>query len=353
MLQARILKHTLEFKRPSGTSRGVLTTKDSWFITLFDSENPDLMGIGECSLIEGLSLDAIPSFEWMLHEIVSSIHLFQLHQPCFGLDLIRWPALAFGLEMARLDFLNGGIRQLYKNTFSSGTSIPINGLIWMGDRNFMKAQIDEKIESGFDCIKLKIGAIDFEEELALLDYIRSHYSVSQIQLRVDANGAFSPEHALERLKQLAVFDLHSIEQPIQQGNWEAMGNLCRVTPLPIALDEELIGTFRKKEKRKMLETIRPQFIILKPSLHGGFIGCEEWIEIATDLGIKWWATSALESNLGLNAIAQWVSRYNSPMHQGLGTGALYTNNIDSPLVVSNGTLSHYTSKDWDLTLFYS
>ena len=237
---------------------------------------------------------------------------------------------------------------LFPSDFTNNTeSIVINGLVWMGEPSFMKEQIEEKLAQGFNCIKLKIGAIDFQKELELLQFIRSHFSAEQIEIRVDANGAFALNEALDKLNQLKVFQLHSIEQPIKKGNTQAMADLCESTPFPIALDEELIGVFSLKEKEALLQKIRPQYIILKPSFVGGFRGTQEWIDLAEKYNIGWWITSALESNIGLNAIAQWTFLLNSKMPQGLGTGALYTNNFDSPLEVSEGQLWYNNTKNWD------
>jgi len=350
MLQAQCFKHTLSFKRPSGTSRGVLKTKDSWFIKVWDESNPDIVGIGECSLIQGLSPDSVPNFGAFLTEICDKINEIDLKADDFGLDLLAWPSISFGLQNAFWDLEAKGTKN-FNAEFVTGKSIPINGLIWMGQKSFMKEQIDQKIEDGFSCIKLKIGAIDFSDELELLQYIRKEYSSSEIELRVDANGGFDNKDALEKLKVLSDLQIHSIEQPIMAGQYEEMARLCEFSPLDIALDEELIGPFNRERKKKILEAINPPYIILKPSLHGGFFGANEWIELASEQEIEWWATSALESNIGLNAIAQWVEKYKNPLPQGLGTGGLFDNNIDSPLYVSNGHLSHYNNATWDLSLF--
>jgi L-alanine-DL-glutamate epimerase-like enolase superfamily enzyme len=211
----------------------------------------------------------------------------------------------------------------------------------------MKQQIQEKLAQGFRCIKVKIGAIDFEKELSLLKFIRNHFDAQTIEIRVDANGAFSSNKALDKLNRLAAYQLHSIEQPIAQHPIEAMTELCKTSPIPIALDEELIGVFSVPNKQKLLEQIQPQYIILKPSLVGGFRGTKEWIEIAEALGIQWWITSALESNIGLNAIAQWTFLQNNPMPQGLGTGGLYTNNFDCPLLVERGELKYNVQQSWN------
>ena len=220
----------------------------------------------------------------------------------------------------------------------------------MGDEAYMKEQIEAKLAEGFSCIKMKIGAIDFQTELKILAVIRKEFSKDVIELRVDANGAFKPEEALGKLKELASFNLHSIEQPIKQGQWKEMAQLCATTPLPIALDEELIGVFDSKTKKELLESIQPQYIILKPSLVGGYKGSEEWMKLADDLNIKYWITSALESNVGLNAISQWTYTLGIPMPQGLGTGSLYTNNIPAALKVEGGYLHYDTSQKWDFNI---
>jgi L-alanine-DL-glutamate epimerase-like enolase superfamily enzyme len=241
--------------------------------------------------------------------------------------------------------------QLFDTPFSKGEkSIPINGLIWMGDTNFMRSQIKEKLKDGFSCIKMKIGAIDFASEIALLKNIRKEFTAQEIALRVDANGAFSPKGSLEKLKQLAALDIHSIEQPIKQGQWEEMARLCEQSPLAIALDEELIGVFTEEKKIKLLDTIKPQYVILKPSFIGGFRGADRWIALAAEKGIDWWVTSALESNVGLNAIAQYTSTKNSILPQGLGTGNLYTNNVPSPLDVDHGAILYNIAAQWGLDI---
>lgn len=344
-MKATYHKYTLNFKRPSGTSRGVMTIKETWFIILTSNGKE---GIGECGILRGLSIDDKPDYEDKLKWACHNIHL--------GLErllaeLIEYPSIQFGLEMA-FKSLESEIKfNLFPSKFTKGQdAIPINGLVWMGDEVFMKTQIKEKIEAGFDCIKMKIGAIDFQTELDILKSIRKEFSVSDIELRVDANGAFLPSEALEKLKQLSEYQLHSIEQPIKAKQYEEMASLCEVTPLPIALDEELIGVFSEEAKLKVLQTIKPQYIILKPSLVGGFSGSQQWINIAESLNIKWWITSALESNVGLNAIAQWTYTLNNTMPQGLGTGSLFTNNFTSPLTVKNGTLQNNLNTDWKFKL---
>lgn len=342
-MTATYKKYILQFKQPSGTSRGVLTQKESWFIILNDNNK---RGIGECSILRGLSIDDRPDFEDKLHWVCQNIH-FGLNNLLVELD--EFPAIQFGLEMAFLSLESKDEFVLFSSEFTNGeASIPINGLIWMGDKSFMKQQIKDKIKAGFSCLKLKIGAIDFKTEIELLRSIRKEFSVKDIELRVDANGAFSSTEALEKLKILSEFDLHSIEQPIKQGQFQDIATLCKETPLPIALDEELIGVSSVTKKEELLQTINPQYIILKPSLIGGFKKSNEWIKIAEALNIKWWITSALESNVGLNAIAQWTYILNNKMPQGLGTGSLFTNNFVSPLHVENGTLRYEPKQHWKL-----
>lgn len=341
-MKATYQKYILNFKKPSGTSRGILTQKETWFIILEDN---DKKGIGECGILRTLSIDDCPDYEEKLKWTCQNIHL--------GVDilwekLIEFPSIQFGVEMAFQSLQSENPFVLFPSAFTvSSQTIPINGLVWMGEELFMKQQIEEKIEQGFTCIKLKIGAIDFEKELSLLRFIRQHFDEKTIEIRVDANGAFNLNEALDRLNQLADYKLHSIEQPIAKNNTDRMAELCKSTPFPIALDEELIGVFRLEEKVRLLQKIRPQFIILKPSLVGGFRGTKEWIDTAEQLQIKWWITSALESNIGLNAIAQWTFLQNNPMPQGLGTGGLYTNNFDCPLEVQKGMLLYNNQLAWN------
>ena len=342
-MKATFFKHTLQFKQASGTSRGVLTYKDTWFIEL---ENNALKGIGECGMFKGLSIDDRDDFEETLKWACQNIHL--------GLDtllgqLVAFPSIQFGLEMAFRSLKQKLPFDLFPSEFTSGQdSIPINGLIWMGESSFMKQQIKDKLEAGFSCIKLKIGALDFDKELALLKSIRDEFDAQTIEIRVDANGAFKPREALEKLKRLSDFNLHSIEQPIKQGQLQEMAQLCLETPLPIALDEELIGIFSVTNKQFMLQTIKPQYIILKPTLVGGFKGSQEWIDVAESHNIGWWVTSALESNIGLNAIAQWTYTLKNNLPQGLGTGGLFTNNVQAPLVVNSGRLFYDLKTKWNL-----
>ncbi|WP_396601215.1 o-succinylbenzoate synthase [Algibacter sp. R77976] len=344
-MKATYKKHILNFKQASGTSRGVLKTKETWFI-LLQSEHKK--GIGECGLFRGLSIDDRPDYEDKLKWVCNHIDL--------GLDallmaLIEFPSIQIGLETAFKSFESEDSFNLFPSKFTnSEDSIPINGLIWMGSEAFMNQQIKEKINAGFNCIKMKIGAIDFQTELNLLKSIRKEFSSNDIELRVDANGAFHPSEALEKLKVLSELDLHSIEQPIKQGQIEAMASLCENTPLPIALDEELIGVFSVTKKQDLLQIINPQYIILKPSLVGGFKGSDEWISLAENQNIGWWITSALESNIGLNAISQYTYTKKSNLPQGLGTGSLFLNNFESPLQVKNGKLHYLKMVDWKFNI---
>lgn len=344
-MKAKYKKYILNFKNPSGTSRGILRTKETWFLIL---EENGRMGIGECGMFRGLSYDDVPNYEEQLAWLVANIDLGK--SELLG-SLQEFPSIQFGLEQALLSLESENPFELFPSGFTtSNRPVEINGLIWMGDIQFMNDQVEQKLEEGFRCIKMKIGAIDFKAELKLLESIRKNFNRNQIELRVDANGAFSTENALEKLKILSQLDLHSIEQPIKQGQRKAMKNLCLETPLPIALDEELIGITTLKEKESLLQEIQPQYIILKPSLVGGFAGSTQWIAIAEKLGIGWWVTSALESNIGLNAIAQWTATLGSSLPQGLGTGALFTNNFDSPLTVANGQIYYDTIKNWQKDL---
>lgn len=340
-MKATYHKYILNFKRPSGTSRGVMNEKETWFIVL---EQDGKKGIGECGILRGLSVDDRPDYEEKLRWTCDNIHLGkdQLWEA-----LLEFPSIQFGVEMAFRSLVSETPFLLFPSDFTNCTkSILINGLVWMGEEAFMKEQIEEKLAQGFRCVKLKIGAIDFDKELQLLRFIREHFTPEQVEIRVDANGAFDENIALDKLIQLSEFKLHSIEQPIQKNHTDRMAELCKTSPSPIALDEELIGVFTLEEKEKLLEKIKPQYIILKPSFVGGFRGTQEWISLAEKYKIGWWITSALESNIGLNAIAQWTFLQHNLMPQGLGTGALYINNFDCPLEVSQGQLWYKKELEW-------
>ena len=344
MLKARYCKYTLHFRRPSGTSRGVMHHKDSWFLQV-DNTATGHSGTGECGLLAGLSMDDPATYEAKLKEVCSRIDEGEALLPA----LQEYPSIRFGLEMALADLGNGGRHILFPSPFTEGERpIPINGLIWMGTADYMKEQVRQKLEAGYRCIKMKIGAIGFEEELAILKSIRQEFSPEVVELRVDANGAFTPAEASDKLARLAELGLHSIEQPIRAGQWQEMATLCEKSPLPIALDEELIGVYDAGQQEELMATIRPQFLILKPSLLGGFAASQRWVALAEKHGAGWWVTSALESNIGLNAIAQWTATLGNPMPQGLGTGQLYTNNFPSPLEVQDGMLHYREGAEWEL-----
>lgn len=331
-----IEERVLHFKQPAGTSRGVYTTRKMWLVSLSDGNRT---GVGECAPLPDLSCDALPDELY-----VSKLNVF-CRDLCetgeIDVEALRdYPSMLFGLETALLNLRNGG--KLFDTAFSRGEEgIPINGLVWMGNYDEMLQRMEEKLEKGFRCVKLKIGAIDFEQELDLIKRIRDRFSFHEVELRLDANGAFKYEEALYKLELLSQYAIHSIEQPIRQGQWAYMAELCRESPLPIALDEELIGVNDPEMKTHMLNIIKPRYIILKPSLHGGMTGCREWIDAAREQGIGSWITSALESNIGLNAIAQFASDVYGPqitMPQGLGTGQLFTDNIPMPLEIRGDML---------------
>jgi len=353
-LRASYVKKEFQFNFKARTSRGLMKDKTSWFIKLWDDATPACYGIGECSPLPGLSVDATPDYENILADTLKKLCAagFPSYQsPAIpdvatiaGYDL---PSISFGLETALLDLSNGGMRTIFENDFLSGRKLPINGLIWMGDMDFMMDQINKKISAGFKCIKLKVGGLDFDRECDVLHYIRKRYFREDIVIRLDANGAFRTDDVLYRLDQLARFNVHSIEQPVKPGS-PFMEELCRTSPIPIAFDEELIGVGKKDEKVRLLDRLRPQFIILKPSLHGGLSGTAEWIALAEQRNIGWWITSALESSIGLNAIAQFTAGYSINLYQGLGTGGIYRNNVGSPLVVVNGNIAYDTNGRWVL-----
>ena len=371
MYKIEISERTLHFKQPAGTSRGVYTTRHSYYLTLTSDEMPGIEGVGECATLPDLSCDAKPEYAVTLRQVCQMVE--QMGRIPY--DMIRaYPSITFGLETAFASFFDAAKKlleivsaegvssssemlkqkgvsvpagmenlvDLYDSPFGRGEEgITINGLVWMGTYEEMLARLEEKLQAGFHCVKLKIGAIDFFKELDLIKRIRDVYTKEQVELRVDANGGFLPENAMSQLEALAKYDIHSIEQPIKQHQWPKMAQLCRETPLPIALDEELIGVNVRSMKEALLDTIRPQYIILKPSLHGGIYGCNEWIQLADQRGIGSWITSALESNIGLNAIAHYAAKVYGPnveMPQGLGTGLLFTDNIPMPLEIRGDQL---------------
>ena len=354
MYKIDISERTLHFKQPAGTSRGVYTTRHSYYLTLTSDELPGVEGVGECATLPDLSCDAKPEYAVTLRQVCLMVE--QMGRIPY--DMIRaYPSITFGLETAFVSLFDAARKQglsvsvpagmenlvdLFDSPFGKGEEgITINGLVWMGTYEEMLARLEEKLQAGFHCVKLKIGAIDFFKELDLIKRIRDVYTQEQVELRVDANGGFLPENAMSQLEALAKYDIHSIEQPIKQHQWPKMAQLCRETPLPIALDEELIGVNVRSMKEALLDTIRPQYIILKPSLHGGIYGCNEWIQLASQRGIGSWITSALESNIGLNAIAHYAAKVYGPnvkMPQGLGTGQLFTDNIPMSLEIRGDKL---------------
>ena len=374
MYKIDISERTLHFKQPAGTSRGVYTTRHSYYLTLTSDELPGVEGVegvGECATLPDLSCDAKPEYAVTLRQVCQMVE--QMGRIPY--DMIRaYPSITFGLETAFASFFDAAkkfleivpaegassssemlkqkgvsvpagmenLTDLFDSPFGRGEEgITINGLVWMGTYEEMLARLEEKLQAGFHCVKLKIGAIDFFKELDLIKRIRDVYTQEQVELRVDANGGFLPENAMSQLEALAKYDIHSIEQPIKQHQWPKMAQLCRETPLPIALDEELIGVNVRSMKEALLDTIRPQYIILKPSLHGGIYGCNEWIQLASQRGIGSWITSALESNIGLHAIAHYAAKVYGPnveMPQGLGTGQLFTDNIPMPLEIRGDKL---------------
>ena len=371
MYKIDISERTLHFKQPAGTSRGVYTTRHSYYLTLTSDELPGVEGVGECATLPDLSCDAKPEYAVTLRQVCQMVE--QMGRIPY--DMIRaYPSITFGLETAFASFFDPAkkfleivpaegassssemlkqkgvsvpagmenLTDLFDSPFGRGEEgITINGLVWMGTYEEMLARLEEKLQAGFHCVKLKIGAIDFFKELDLIKRIRDVYTKEQVELRVDANGGFLPENAMSQLEALAKYDIHSIEQPIKQHQWPKMAQLCRETPLPIALDEELIGVNVRSMKQALLDTVRPQYIILKPSLHGGIYGCNEWIELANQRGIGSWITSALESNIGLHAIAHYAAKVYGPnvqMPQGLGTGQLFTDNIPMPLEIRGDKL---------------
>ncbi|MDX5347742.1 MAG: o-succinylbenzoate synthase [Hymenobacteraceae bacterium] len=348
-------KKILNFRFAARTSRGAMHEHVAYFLRLQSERHKEFCGIGECSPLPGLSIDFGPDFENNLKKLCDQFNQLKLDdtqsnfEEIYGeLPLSNLPAIRFGLETALTDWSDGGTRILFNNSFSSGEKgIPINGLIWMGDRAFMEEQVHKKLEEGYSCLKLKIGGLDFSEELEVLKLIRSLAPADKLTIRLDANGAFSPDEALSKLKKLAEFSIHSIEQPIRQGQWQQMAEICKQSPVPVALDEELIGVERFDQKKELLEKINPQYLIFKPTLIGGFSACHEWIELAHKHNTGWWMTSALESNVGLNAISQFTVEFPIALPHGLGTGQLYHNNIQSPLQIQNGQLFYNKQTDWE------
>jgi O-succinylbenzoate synthase len=351
MIKAVYRYKEFRFRQPARTSRCTLKSKKVYFLLLYDDKMPFLYGIGECSVFPGLSMDDTDGFEKKLSEIVDLINRgwFNLKTPIYA-----YPSINFGIETALRDLELSGSKIFYPSDFTDGKDfIRINGLIWMGSKQEMRQQIDQKLSLGFHCLKLKIGSLLFEDEYTLLSAIRNRYSVDDLEIRLDANGAFQPEEALEILYRLSDLQIHSIEQPILPSQLEEMAALCETTPIPIALDEELIGKYPFENKLQLLKLINPHYIVLKPGLLGGINACNEWIEVAEQMNVGWWITSSLETNIGLNVIAQWSYTLDNKITQGLGTGTLFENNIDSPLAVTGEKLYYFPRKKWDLSEFIS
>lgn len=354
MLKLEYKPYRLDFKFDAGTSRGVMRHRDVWFIKVYDDRKKEIFGIGEIAPLDRLSLEDVSTVAEAIEQ--TQLHIADCTTPqsiSAALDTAKqvcpggFRSIRFGLETALLDLVNGGKRIIFKNDFTDGKGdIKINGLIWMGDPASMKDQIKEKVMEGFDCIKIKIGAIDFEEEKSILQFLRT--LSEEITLRVDANGAFQNNESLRKLIELSEFNIHSIEQPIIPNQLEAMQLLCKNGAIKIALDEELIAIQSSEEKVELLDLLKPHFLVLKPSLLGGIEETREWIDLAEARGIGWWITSALESNIGLNAISQFTYEFNNSLHQGLGTGKLFYNNIDGPLTIKKGILHHDSTKPWNL-----
>lgn len=354
-LVLEVIPYILQFKFDARTSRGRLSMHQTWFLKVWDATNPAIVGYGECAPFEGLSIDDTTHFEADLRQAISKLdnvgppESLQKIQELVDTVDPALPAVRFGLETALRDLYYGGQMKIFDCPFYLDRApLKINGLIWMGSKDLMLKRLKSKIQEGFETIKFKIGSLDAEEEMAVLKTARTGTGGNKLTIRVDANGAYAPEMVPQILERLHEFDIHSIEQPIKAGQQKAMAEVCAHSPVPVALDEELIGIFDADEKRALLETIRPQYIVLKPTLLGGFSATEEWIRLAEELGIGWWVTSALESNIGLNAICQFTSRFKPTLPQGLGTGGLYHNNITSPLCINRGAIYLDPAKRWNL-----
>lgn len=357
-LRTAFIKQVFHFNFQARTSRGAMRERTSWVLKVWDEKEPEVFGLGECAPLPGLSIDGVPDYEERLKAILQDLEKLSINNGQLTMDNFQgwidkmvspqYSSIIFGLETALLDLLNGGRRVIFQNDFQTGRKLPINGLIWMADMDLMLQQIAIKIQDGYRCIKMKVGGLNFEKECDILHYVRKKYFREDIIIRLDANGAFKLDDCLYKLKELSKFKIHSIEQPIKPGQLEALREISENSPIPIALDEELIGVHETNIRQKLLETSKVPYLILKPSLHGGLQSCKEWIALAEQMSKGWWITSALESNIGLNAICQLTAEYPVSIPQGLGTGQLYDDNIESPLVVKNGEISLNTKTDWNL-----
>lgn len=356
-LQTAYTSQVFHFNFQARTSRGAMRERKSWFVKIWDQTNPDVYGMGECAPLPGLSIDDVSDYELVLVEALRQLQKLSIDNGQLTVDKIQslikqvaffqYPSIIFGLETALLDLVNGGKRIIFDNDFQKGKELPINGLIWMADMDLMLQQIAIKVYDGFNCIKMKVGGLNFEKECDILHYVRKKYYREDITIRLDANGAFKPDDCLYKLKELSKFGIHSIEQPIKTGQRSLMREISEQSPIPIALDEELIGVNTVEEKQLLLEECGAPYIILKPSLHGGIQSSLEWIKVAEEKKIGWWITSALESNIGLNAICQLTAEFPVDIPQGLGTGQLYDNNIESPLLVKKGNISMLQDSVWN------
>lgn len=358
-LRTDYTRHVFKFNFHARTSRGTMRERASWFVRIWDEANPDVVGIGECGPLPGLSVDDRPDFETILRQALKSVSSANLQSFFPGNSLIPdvstmvpagFPSIVFGLETALMDLHMGGQQIIFRNDFLTGKAIPINGLIWMADMDLMLQQIALKIQEGYRCIKMKVGSLNFEKECDILHYVRKKYYREDITLRLDANGSFKNDECLLKLKELSRFTIHSIEQPIKPGQPDFMEEICATSAIPVALDEELIGVESVNQKQRMLKKLKPSYIILKPGLHGGLRSCGEWITLADNNSIGWWMTSALESNVGLNAICQYAAMFPVTLPQGLGTGQLYENNIESPLFIQEGKIASNPMGGWDFSL---
>lgn len=357
-LQTAYTSQVFHFNFQARTSRGAMRERKSWFVKIWDQTNPDVYGLGECAPLPGLSIDDVSDYEERLREALQRLQELTIDNGQLTMDRIQslirqvislqYPSIIFGLETALLDLMNGGKRIIFDNDFQKGKELPINGLIWMADMDLMLQQIAIKVYDGFTCIKMKVGGLNFEKECDILHYVRKKYYREDITIRLDANGAFKPDDCLYKLKELSKFGIHSIEQPIKPGQRDLMREISEQSPIPIALDEELIGVNSPEDKKILLEACRVPYIILKPSLHGGILSSLEWIKLAEEKKVGWWITSALESNVGLNAICQLTAEFSVDIPQGLGTGQLYDNNIESPLLVKKGNISLMQDQDWNV-----
>ena len=351
MIRAVWKEVTLTPKFELGTSKGPITTRTVWYLIAWHEERPDVKGIGEAALFPGHSKEFPADVRTKLLELCMDTSNWRSR---LNDDLVDVPSVRFAVEQCLRDLEASGSKVLFPSPFTLGRQgIPINGLVWMGDKPTMMKRLREQIDGGYTTVKMKIGAIDIDEEIALLKSVREEFDARDIALRVDANGAFHARNAMDVLHRLADLQVESIEQPVAPGLYEVMAELCERSPLPIALDEDLTGLNTRDSKVDLLEHVKPKYIVIKPSLVGGWLAAEEWIALARERQIGWWITSALESNIGLNAIAQWTATLGVTRAQGLGTGRVYTDNVPCPLVADRGELRYLPEAEWELRTFTS